>query len=434
MDWFNYRDGQLYGEDVNLDELAASFGTPLYVYSRRTLEHHYEAVAQAFAPLHPLICYSVKSCGNIHILRLLADLGSGMDIVSGGELHRVRQAGVTMNKVVYAGVGKTDHEIIAALEAGIGWFNIESEAEFEAIAQLTREREIDAHAALRINPDVDPHTHAKTTTGRRETKFGIDIERVPHFFERFGRDPHLKLTGLHLHLGSPIYTVEPYLQAIRKTLKLIEELRAAGMTIDALNLGGGYGADYEADQTPPFDEYGRQIVPLLEEFVAGGGRVMIEPGRSISCNAGVLLTRVQYIKTGGRKKFIIVDAGENTLIRPAMYDAFHFIWPTNVAPAHEPKARLREMPNEGLEPCDVVGPICETGDYFARERPLPPVARGDLMCVFSAGAYGMTMASNYNAFPRPAEVMVNHDQATLIRRRETWDDLVAPEVDIAEAD
>ncbi len=428
MDHFNYRDGQLYCEGVSIDELAGQVGTPAYVYSRATFEHHYDAIAQAFAPLNPLICYSIKSCGNLALIKLLAARGSGMDVVSGGELYRAQQAGVDMSKIVYAGVGKTDDEIRMGIEAGIGYFNIESEAEFENIARIARELGRTCRGALRVNPDVDPRTHAKTSTGQKETKFGVDIERARRFFDRYGHDEHAKLCAIHLHIGSPIYDVQRYTLAIDKALELIDELRAAGHAITALDIGGGYGADYQADQTPDYAEYAAQIVPRLQGFVDGGGQVILEPGRTIAANAGVLLARVLYIKTGGAKKFVIVDSGENHLIRPAMYDAFHFVWPTNVAPNHVPGKRLADMPNEGLEACDVVGPICETGDYFARNRRLPPVARGDLLCVFTAGAYGMVMASNYNAMPRPVEVLVDGEAATIIRRRETYDDLVAGEV------
>jgi len=430
MDWFEYRNGQLFCEEVNLDELAATMGTPLYVYSQRTLLYHYQTLAGAFAELDPLLCYSIKSCGNIHILRLLAERGSGMDVVSGGELFRAQKAGVDPARIAFAGVGKTDEEIRAAVEAGIGWFNVESEAELENIARIARETGRPADAALRVNPDVDPDTHAKTSTGKKETKFGIDIEQAPRIFERFGQDANVNLRGLHLHLGSPIYSVQPYTLAIHKALELVDALADAGRPIDTLNIGGGYGANYLDDQTPAYQDYADAIVPMLKPFVDAGGRVLLEPGRTIACNAGALLTRVQYVKVGGSKKFLIVDAGENDLIRPAMYDAFHFLWPTNVAPAHVPAHRVDPMPNEGLEPADVVGPICETGDFFARDRLLPPVAREDLIAVFSAGAYGMAMASNYNAQPRPAEVLVDGPDARLIRRRETYDDLVAPELEL----
>ena len=429
MDAFTYRDGQLFCENLSVDDLAKQFGTPTYVYSRSTFEDHYDRLRKAFGDLDPIICYSIKSCGNVHICKLLADRGAGMDVVSGGELYRARKAGAAMSKVVYAGVGKTDTEIAAALDAGIGYFNIESEAEFENIAALARRTKARANGALRVNPDVaDPRTHAKTTTGKKETKFGVDIERAKRFFEKYGRDEHLRLNAIHLHIGSPIYSAEPYVLAITKALELIEDLRAAGHTISAIDIGGGFAADYESGASPAWTDYAADIVPLLKPFKQAGGTIILEPGRTIAANAGLLLTRVQYIKLGGRKKFVIVDSGMHHLVRPTMYDSFHFIWPTRVAPQHEPKQRKAAMDIAGLEPCDVVGPICESGDFLAKDRPLPPVARGDLLGVFTAGAYGMVMASNYNAMPRPAEVLVSGEDATLIRRRETYDDLVAAEM------
>ena len=431
MDRFQYRDGQLFCEDVNLDELAGRVGTPVYVYSQNTFVEHYERLTGAFAALDPIICYSIKSCGNIHILKLLASHGAGMDVVSGGELFRAKQAGADMKKIVYAGVGKTDDEIRQAIDAGIGWFNIESEAEFENIASIAKAMGKTARGALRVNPDVaDPRTHAKTTTGKKETKFGVDIERAKRFFETYGRDQHLKLSAIHLHIGSPIYSPEPYVAAIQKALVLIDDLKKSGHTVDAIDIGGGYAADYESGKSPAYAEYADAIVPLLKPFKDAGGTIILEPGRTIAANAGVLITRVQYIKTGGSKKFVIVDTGMHHLIRPALYDSFHFIWPTNIAPMHEPKTRNADMALPGLEKCDVVGPICETGDALAKDRALPPVARGDLLCVFTAGAYGMVMASQYNAMPRPAEVLVNGSDATVIRRRETYDDLIAAELEV----
>lgn len=428
MDWFAYRNGHLFCEDVNLDDLAKRVGTPMYVYSKRTLIHHYDSIAKAFGELDPVICFSIKSCQNVHICKLLAERGAGMDVVSGGELFRAQKAGVPMSKVVYAGVGKTDAEIRQAIEAGIGFFNIESEAEFENIAAIAKQMNAVTRGALRVNPDVyDPKTHAKTTTGKKESKFGVDIERARRFFERYGKDKNLRLCAIHLHIGSPIYSAEPYVQSITKGLELIEELRSKGFTIEAIDIGGGYAADYESGKSPSAEDYASQIVPILRPFKKSGGQVILEPGRTIAANAAVLLARVQYIKMGGRKKFVIIDSGMHHLIRPTLYDAFHFIWPTNVAPEHEPKARKQEMEMPGLEPCDVVGPICESGDFLAKDRPLPPVARGDLLAVFTAGAYGMVMASNYNTMPRPPEVLVDGSRATVIRRRETYQDLVATE-------
>jgi len=327
-------------------------------------------------------------------------------------------------------VGKTDAEIRQALEAGIGYFNIESEAEFKNIASIAKAMNARARAALRVNPDVDPKTHVKTTTGKKETKFGVDIERARRFFETFGRDANLELCAIHLHIGSPVLTVEPYVQAIEKALGLIKDLKQAGYTVSMLDIGGGVGANYQSDQSPVAADYAAKIVPLLLPFKQAGGKIILEPGRTIAANAGMLLTRVQYVKMGGSKKFIIVDTGMHHLIRPAMYDAFHFLWPTNVAPNHEPTQRKAEMDLPGLEKADVVGPICESSDYLAKDRMLPPMARGDLLAVYTAGAYGMVMASNYNAMPRPAEVLVSGAKATLIRRRETYDDLVGPELNV----
>ena len=428
MDHFVYRGGQLFCEQVDLNALAAAASTPVYVYSHQTLVDHYQRMAAAFAPLEPTICYSIKSCGNIHICGLLARCGAGMDVVSGGELHRARLAGAAAGKIVFAGVGKQDAEIVAALEAKIGYFNIESEAEFQNIAQLARQRATRAHAALRVNPDVDPHTHAKTTTGKKETKFGVDLDQAVRFFARYGRDPNLRLDAIHLHIGSPVLTVKPYVEAITKALTLVGELQSAGHRIAAIDIGGGFGADYEAAiRSPAAADYAAAIVPLLEPFHARGGKVILEPGRSIAANAGVLLTQVQYIKRSGRKTFVIVDSGMHHLVRPTLYNAFHFIWPTCVDAAHVPGARQAQMMMDDLRPCDVVGPICETGDYLALDRMLPEVGRGDLLCVFSAGAYGMAMASNYNAMCRPPEILVQADRARIIRRRETVDDLIAPE-------
>ena len=302
MDRFTYRDGQLFGEDVNLDTLAAEYGTPLYVYSQQTLEHHYDALTEAFAELKPLICYSIKSCGNVNLVKVLADRGSGMDVVSGGELFRAIKAGVNPAKIVYAGVGKTDDEIKYALNQGLGTFNIESEAEFENIAHIAKKMQATANAALRVNPDVDPRTHAKTTTGKKESKFGVDIERAKRFFERYGRDGHLKLNAIHLHIGSPVYSAQPYVDAITKTLTLVDELRGMGYEINTLDIGGGFGADYVSDQTPPYTAYAEMLVPLLKPFVEAGGNIILEPGRTIAANAGILLTRVQYIKTRRQEK------------------------------------------------------------------------------------------------------------------------------------
>ncbi len=424
MDHFQYRNGELFCEDVPIAGIAAQVGTPTYVYSRATFTHHYQQIRQAFAELEPTICYSVKSCQNVHICRMLAQLGAGFDVVSGGELYRVRQAGGDMSKVVFAGVGKTDDEIGQAIEAGIGLFNVESEPELENLTALAARRAARVRAALRINPDVDPRTHAHTATGKRETKFGIDLQRAKTAFEAHKGNQHVELCGLHVHIGSPVNSVQPYVEAIDKTLALLDRLTNAGLQIDVFNIGGGFGAHYEAQEAPSPTDYAGAIVPLLR---GRGLDVFMEPGRSIAANAGVLVARVLYVKQSGRRRFVIVDAAMNDLIRPALYGAFHFIWP--VAPGRDfvPEVRQADVILPGTTEVDVVGPVCETGDFLGKSRRLPPTARGDLLAVFSAGAYAFVMSSQYNSRPRAAEVLVDGEGWQVVRRRETYEDLVAPE-------
>ena len=455
MDYFEFRSGVLHCEGTPATEIARRFGTPTYVYSARTLLDHYDRLAEAFRELDPLICYSVKSCGNVNICRLLVDRGAGMDVVSGGELERAWLAGCPMDRVVYAGVGKSDAEIMAALDGGrsllagdqatggpglpsprnpadrgpIAYFNIESEPEFENIAAIARRMGVRARGALRVNPDVDPKTHIYTSTGKKETKFGVDIERALAFFERYGRDESLRLDAIHLHIGSPVYEIGPYIAAINKALALMDELAGRGHEITTLDLGGGFGADYETDRSPLAADYARAIVPLLRDRVARGLRIILEPGRTISANAGLLLTRVLYVKQGGGgKQFVICDAGMHTLIRPALYSAFHFIWPAEPGPAMAPPRRAEKFDLPGLTTCDIVGPICESGDFLAKDRAIPPVRRGDIIAVFTAGAYGMSMANNYNTQPLPAEVLVDSAGAKLIRRRQEIAELLRPEL------
>jgi diaminopimelate decarboxylase len=427
MDHFNYLNGELHAERISVEQLARDFGTPCYVYSRNTLIDHLTRLRQAFAAVDPLICFSIKSCSNLSILRTLRDTGAGMDLVSGGELFRAMQAGVDPALCVYAGVGKTDAEIEFAISSNVGWFNVESEAEFENISAIAKRVGKPCRGALRVNPDVDPKTHRYTSTGKKESKFGVDIERARAFFRRYGKDQHCTLRGIHLHIGSPIYTVEPYVQAVTKALALIDELQAEGCIVDMLDLGGGFGANYQSDQSPLAADYAQHIVPLLQDHVNRGLKIILEPGRTIVANAGLLLTRVLYVKTSGDKAFAICDGGMNVLIRPSHYGSFHFIWPAKVAERFVPRERKEKMDIDGLTPMDVVGPICESGDFLAIDRPLPPVKRGDLLAVFTAGAYGMVMASRYNSMPLPAEVLVDGDKPTLIRRRESYDDLVAHE-------
>lgn len=437
MDHFQYRDGELHAESVRVGDIAAEFGTPTYVYSKATLVEHYDRLAAAFVELKPLICFSVKCCSNLHVLRALAERGAGMDVVSGGELHRVRLAGIPSEKIVFAGVGKTDQEIHDALQGPedssgqrrpVGLFNVESEPEFEVIAMAARAMHVQARAALRVNPGIKAGGHEYIATATPDSKFGVDLQHAETLFEKFSHEKHLRLTGMHLHLGSSILETEPYVEAVRRALDLMDRLGKKGVVIETLDLGGGFGADYHTGDAPAAVDYARVIVPLLRERVAKGLRIIFEPGRTIAANAGVLLTRVLYVKISGAKKFVVCDAGMNTLIRPALYNAFHFIWPASVSPMHEPIRRAEKLDLPGLEPADVVGPVCESGDFLAKARLLPVVARGDLLAVFAAGAYGMSMASRYNSHPLPAEVMVDGTNFRAIRQRESIKDLVALEL------
>lgn len=428
MDHFQHKNGQLHCENVNLDQLAAQVGTPLYVYSKQTLVEHVQRFAAAFSAVKPLICFAVKSCPNIHVIRTLAEQGAGADVVSGGELFRALQAGVPASKIVAAGVGKSEVELRALLEAQVGWINVESEHEIETLSRLAKELGRRATVALRVNPDVvDSKTPQKTSTGKKGSKFGVDIDRAVTFFEKYGRDPNLSLTGLHAHIGSPIFSPEPYVVAIQKLLDLVQQLKSKGLAVQSLDIGGGFAADYDGS-APAWSSYAEKIVPLLAPFVAAGGKIITEPGRTLVANSGVLLTRVEYLKHSGDRQFVIVDAGMSHHMRPALYDAYHFMWPTRVPANQVPTGYDREQNLPDLSPYDVAGPICESSDFFARERKLPQLQRGQLLCVYTSGAYGMSMSSQYNSMPRAAEVLVDGDKATLIRRRENYDDLVAHEL------
>jgi diaminopimelate decarboxylase len=424
MDQFIFRDGQLYCEDVPVAIIAEQVGTPTFIYSAATFRDHYNKLAAAFAELKPIICYSIKSCGNLHIIRLLSELGAGMDVVSGGEVFRAMKGGADPARIVFAGVGKTDREINEAIDAGVGWFNIESEAELANLIGIAEGRGRPVRAALRVNPDVDPKTHRHTTTGKRETKFGVDLERARNVFAEFGRQGHVRLSGIHLHIGSPVMNIEAYVEAINKSLDLIAGLRRDGFTIDTLDLGGGFRADYEGPGSPSYVEYAAKIVPLLRNQ---GLQVILEPGRTVSANAAILLARTTFVKQSGDKQFVIVDGSMTELIRPALYDAYHFVWPAQPGLGFVPDSRWRGINFPGTRMVDVVGPVCESGDFLAKERPLPPMKRGDLIAVFTAGAYGFVMASHYNARPNAAEVLVEGDGFRVIRRRETYQDLVAAE-------
>lgn len=424
MDHFHFQAGALHCENVPVAKIAETVGTPAYIYSKATFLHHYRAVHDAFAALDPLICYSIKSCGNLNICDMLKTAGAGFDIVSGGELARARAIDADMSRIVFAGVGKSDEEIEQAIDARVGWFNVESEAEMENLIAISRRKGVRTRAALRVNPDVDPKTHRYTSTGKKESKFGVDLERGRRFFDAYGRDAAVHLCGIHLHIGSPVNDVAPYVGAITKGLDLIDALRADGFDIDTIDIGGGFGAHYRDTEAPPAVRYAEAIVPLLKDKQL---KVIMEPGRSIAANAGILLTRTLYLKQSGDRDFLIVDAGMNDLLRPALYEAYHFAWPVTPREGFVPRDRASAAQLPGLKLMDIVGPVCESGDFLAKERMLPPMERGDLLAVYSAGAYGMSMASHYNSRPNPPEILVDGDDFRVIRKRESYDDLMAAE-------
>ncbi len=424
MDHFNYKNGKLFAEGVDVAKIAAKVGSPVYIYSKATMLGHLRKAQSAYAEIDTTICYSIKACSNINILKFLADAGAGFDIVSGGELYRAIQAGGDTSKIVYAGVGKTDKEISEALTAGIGYFNIESEAELENLISIAEKTGQKTKAALRVNPDIDPRTHIYTATGEKESKFGVDIERARRVFAEYGHNKSVQLSAIHVHIGSAGKSVEPYAEAVQKTITLIEWLRRDGFAIEALDLGGGYGADYETETAPSAADYSSAIVPLLK---GKNLKLILEPGASIAANSAILLTSVLFLKTGGKKKFVIVDAGMNDLIRPPLYNAFHFIWPAAIDEKFVPQKRQIRPEIKGTEIVDIVGPICEGADFFAKDRALPPVKRGDLISIFTAGAYGHTMSSNYNSRPMLPEVLVDGGSFEVIRKRQTYEDLIALE-------
>jgi diaminopimelate decarboxylase len=420
MDHFHVHGGGVHCEEVPLRAIAESAGTPCFVYSRATLEMHYDRLTEAFAGVDLLVCYSVKSNSNLAVLDVLRRRGSGFDVVSGGELRRVLRAGADPKKVVFAGVGKTAEEMELGLDAGILMFNVESEAELDLLELVAKARRKRADVALRVNPDVDPKTHTYISTGKRESKFGIDLEAASALVRGLPKRRWLRMTGVHAHIGSQITEIGPHVEAMRKVIGFAADAKAAGNPVSVLNMGGGFGVYYRAAEARPAAEFGKALVPLVRK---AGLRLLMEPGRFIVGNAGVLVAKVLFVKTSGDRRFVIVDAAMNDLIRPALYGAHHRIWPVE-APFPESEAEKRAS---GTVLCDVVGPICETGDFLARERRLPPVREGDLLCVYTAGAYGMVMSSNYNTRPRAAEVLVEGKRFTVVRKRETFADMIRGE-------
>lgn len=411
MDDFVARDGRLMAEDVPVSTIADRAGTPVYVYSKHTLCDHFRRLREAYAAIRPRIGYAVKANGNLALLKILADEGARFDVVSRGEIYRVLQAGATPDRIDFEGPGKREDEIAYALEVGIATFHVESEPELDLVDRVARRRGQVARVGLRVNPDVDPQTHAYITTGKRESKFGMDVERARRLAEDIGERSGVRLTGLHVHIGSQITQVAPYVEVVTRLLALAQDLRGFHPGLKSVNIGGGFGIHYHEGEAPEMHEYADALVPLLEK---SGFEIHMEPGRLLVGNAGILVTRITYVKQGGAKRFVICDAAMNDLLRPSLYGAFHRIEP--VAP------RAGEA-----VPADVVGPVCESGDFLAQDRPLPPVEPGDLLAVRSAGAYGFVMASNYNARPRAAEVLVDGARFGLVRARESYEDLVRGE-------
>jgi diaminopimelate decarboxylase len=414
-DFFHYRDGKLYCEDVLAADLVAALGTPLYVYSRASIVHRYRELDRAFASVDRLIAYSVKANGNLSLLRLLESEGAGADIVSGGELHRARLAGMPAERIVFSGVGKTTNELAAALEAGIYGFNVESEGELWTLSQLATTMSTRAPIAVRVNPDIEtPTPHHYTRTGHLATKFGIPMEDALRLYRLASTLSGLEVRGIDVHIGSQILEVSPYQLALRRVLELVNLLRSEGHRLEYLDLGGGFGVSYEGGPDLPAQAYADALLPDIR---SSGLRLVLEPGRFIMAPSGVLLTRVITVKESSQKSFVITDAGMNDLLRPSHYAGYHHI---ENAERHDGRDRIR---------VDVVGPICETGDFLALDREIARVLEGELLVVGTAGAYGFSMASNYNARPRPGEVLVDGANYTSIRRRETYDDLVRGELE-----
>ena len=411
MDHFEYRDGTLCAEDVSLSEIARVHGTPSFVYSRATLSRHFQAFDQALAGMPHLICYAVKANSNLAVLQILERLGAGFDIVSGGELDRVMRAGAPARRIVFSGVGKTETEMRQALTVGIRCFNVESEAELERLNRVAVAMNKRAPVSFRVNPDVDPKTHPYISTGLKENKFGVDIASAERLYRQATELPGVEVVGVGCHIGSQLLDLSPFMDALDRLLALVERLKAQGITLRHIDVGGGLGVRYRDENPPDPAALAAAIRPKLE---ATGLEVMMEPGRAIAGNAGVLLTRVEYLKPAGNKHFCIVDAAMNDLIRPALYDAWQAIVP------------VRQRSDLESRTYDVVGPVCESGDWLGHDRELA-VSPGDLLAVRTAGAYGFTMASNYNSRPRAAEVMVDGAAVHLVRARETYDDLVRGE-------
>ncbi|NWF93841.1 MAG: diaminopimelate decarboxylase [Syntrophaceae bacterium] len=411
MHFFEYQDHQLHCEGVPVEAIAEKVGTPFYLYSYHTLVRHFTVFDKAFDGIPHLVCYSAKANSNLALLRLFVNLGGGVDIVSGGELYRALQAGADPQKIVFSGVGKRPDEIEYGLRAGILMFNVESSQELQALDEVAGRIGKKASISIRVNPDIDPKTHPYISTGLKQNKFGIDILRAPMAYRMATQLPNLKIVGIDCHIGSQLIEVEPVIEALRKLKRLVEDLRKEGIEIRYLDLGGGLGITYEDEEPPHPTDYAASI---LEEIKGFGCTLILEPGRVIVGNAGILVSKVLYMKENEEKQFVIVDAGMNDLVRPSYYGSYHQILP------------VKEEAREEIV-ADVVGPICESSDFLAKGRRMPKVKPGELIAVMSAGAYGFSMSTNYNSRPRVAEVMVRDDQMYVIRRREGYEDLIRGE-------
>ena len=415
MHLFAYRDGALHAEEIAVAKLADEIGTPFYCYSAATIRRHYQVFSQALTGLDALVCYAVKANSNQAVLRLLAKEGAGMDVVSGGELARALAAGVAPEKITFSGVGKTAEEISAALRAGIFCFNVESEPELEALSNVAAALGRTARVSLRVNPDVDARTHKKISTGLAENKFGVPLSRAREIYAFAAKLRGIEIAGADMHIGSQLTDLAPFDEAFSLLAELVRDLRADGRPISHVDLGGGLGIPYHEGDDPQSYHPEKYAAIIRRHFGGLGCRLVLEPGRLIVGNAGALVTRVIYVKHGEAKTFVIVDAGMNDLIRPTLYEGWHQIVPLN-KPA-----------SNATEKVDVVGPICETGDFLAQDREITPVNEGDTLAVLSAGAYGFTMASNYNTRPMPAEILVDGSKAHVVRERQTLDDLIKGE-------
>lgn len=413
MDHFSYIDGEMFAEDVSLRTIAETVGTPVYVYSTATLERHYRVFKESFGDMDTLVCFAMKANSNQAVLTTLANLGAGADVVSGGELTRALKAGIPAEKIVFSGVAKTKAEMRAALKVGIYQFNVESEAELVALSEVASSMKVTAPVSMRVNPDVDAKTHAKISTGKAENKFGIAWQKAFDVYALIKKLPGVEAVGIDMHIGSQLTAMTPFAEAFSRVAELVKTLREAGHGIERLDLGGGLGIPYDPDaETPPGPSvYGDVVKNYAKDL---GCKLIFEPGRMIAGNAGVLLSKVEYIKEGSDRKFVILDAGMNDLARPALYDAFHHIDPV-----------IKADDDAQIEPADFVGPVCETGDTFAKARMAPPLKAGDLIIFRSAGAYGAVMSNTYNSRLLVPEVLVNGDKMAVIRKRETIEELIA---------